>query len=226
MSTFIALIAALATLAPISFAHAHYVWLEWDGNGTARAYFGEWVDDIREKTGGLLDRIKTPRVFLGAGAESIPVKRNENNLEVSVKGRGDLRLVENSNPPREDKEKGGSTRTIYYAKAGRAETGARLDLELVPIAAEGNIFVLVFFGGPVPKAELTIIGPPKWEKKLTTDEKGQVTLPTPWAGRYIVEVTHFDEKSGGSGGATFNCTRHISSLSFLQRDGIRWSGER
>lgn len=226
MPKFICLIVTLWTLSLITAAHAHYVWLEREGDGPARAYFGEWVDDIREKAGGLLDRIKAPRVFLGASAEPIPVKRNENNLEVSVKGRGDLRLVEDSNPPREDKEKGGSTRTIYYAKAGRAETTVKLDLELVPTAAGGNTFVLIFFGAPLPKAELTIIGPPKWEKKLTTDEKGQVTLPTPWAGRYVVEVTHFDEKSGGSGGATFNRTRHISSLSFLQSGGVRWSGER
>jgi len=226
VSRFACLIVALATFALISSAHAHYVWLEWDGDGPARAYFGEWVDDIREKTGGLLDRIKAPRVFLAASPEPIAVKRNENNLEVGVKGRGDLRLIEDSNPPREDKEKGGSTRTIYYAKAGRAETAAKLDLELVPTVAEGNTFALVFFGAPLAKTEVTVIGPPKWEKKLTTDEKGQVILPTPWTGRYVVEVTHFDEKDGISGGEKFNRTRHISSLSFHHQGGIRWTGER
>ena len=56
-------------LALIDTAHAHFVWLERDGDGPARAYFGEWIDDIREKTGGLLDRYKTPRVFLGASDE-------------------------------------------------------------------------------------------------------------------------------------------------------------
>src|SRR5687767_909330 len=99
----------------VSFAEAHYVWLEHDGDGPARAYFGEWIDDIREKSGGLLDRIKAPRVFLGANNEPLPVKRNENNLEIAAQGRGDLRLVDNSMAPREDKEKGGTTKTIYYA---------------------------------------------------------------------------------------------------------------
>src|SRR6185369_16912015 len=53
-----------------------------------------------------------------------------------------------------------------------------------------------FSGTPLPKAELTIIGPSKWEKPLVTDEQGRVTLPTPtpWAGRYVLEVTH--EKAG------------------------------
>ena len=75
--------------------------------------------------------------------------------------------------PRDDAEKGGRTKTIYYAKAGRSETVSKLDLELVPTEANGNRFVLLFFGSPLPKAELTIIGPPKWEKPLTTNEQGR-----------------------------------------------------
>ena len=118
-------------------------------DGPARAYFGEWIDDIREKTGGLLDRFKAPRVFLGTSDEPLPVKRNENNLEFAVKGRGDVRFVDNSVPPREDKEKGGVTKTIYYAKVGRSETAAKLDLELVPTETNGKSFVLVFFKAPL-----------------------------------------------------------------------------
>jgi len=47
--------------------------------------------------------------------------------------------------------------------------------------------------------------------------------PTPWAGRYVLEVTH--EKAGGSGEEKFNRTRHISSLSFVQQNGMRWTGK-
>ena len=71
------------------------------------------------------------------------------------------------------------TRTIYYAKAGRSETAAKLDLELVPTAAEGNTLVLVFYGVPLAKTEVTVIGPPKWEKHLTTDEQGRVSRTHP-----------------------------------------------
>ena len=63
--------AAILILALLDSAHAHYVWLERDGHGPARAYFGEWIDDIREKTGGLLDRFKAPRVFLGTSDEPL-----------------------------------------------------------------------------------------------------------------------------------------------------------
>ena len=217
------IVSAVLLLALSETAQAHFLWLERDGDGPARAYFGEWIDDIREKTGGLLDRFKAPRAFLGTSSEQLPVKRNDNHLEINAKGRGD---VDSSVPSREDKEKGGVTKTIYYAKAGRTETAAKLDLELVPTTADGNTFVLIFSGAPLPKAELTIIGPSKWEKPLVTDEQGRVTLPTPWAGRYVLEVTHFDEKAGGSGEEKFSRTRHISSLSFVQQSGIRWTDKR
>ena len=226
MVKLISLFTMFATLSLIPSAHAHFVWLERDGEGPARAYFGEWIDDIREKTCGLLDRFKAPRAFLGTSSELLPVKRNDNNLEINAKGRGDVRFVDSSVPAREDKEKGGATKTIYYAKAGRAETAAKLDLELVPTAANGNTFVLLFFGAPLPKAELTIIGPSKWEKPLVTDEQGRVMLPTPWTGRYVLEVTYFDEKPGGSSEEKFNRTRHISSLSFVQQSGIKWTTKR
>ena len=207
-------------------AHAHYVWLERDGDGPVRAYYGEGIDDIREKTGGLLDRFKAPRVFLGASNEPLQVKRNENDLEVAAKGPSDVRFVENGIPPRDDKEKGGKTRTIYYAKHGRSETAAKLDLELVPTEPNGKTSVLMFFGKPLSKIELTMIGPPKWEKKLTTDDQGRVALPMPWAGRYVLEVMHFDEKTGGANEEKFRRTRHISSVSFAQEDGIQWTDKR
>jgi hypothetical protein len=203
--------------------HAHFLWLERDGDGPARAYFGEWIDDIREKTGGLLDRFKTPRAFVGASNEPLPVKRNDNNLEFAAKDRGDVRFVDSGIPPREDKEKGGMTKTIYYARAGRSETAFKLDLELVPTAADGNTFVVTFLGAPLPKAEVTVVAPPKWERTLMTDQQGRVTIKTPWAGRYVLEVTHFDEKPGSTSDGKFNRTRHIASLSFVQQNGISWT---
>jgi hypothetical protein len=216
---------AILILSLINTAQAHYVWLEREGEGSAYAYFGEWIDDIREKAGGLLDRIKAPRAFLGASTSPLPIKRHEDKLEIEVKGKGDLRLVENGIPPRDDSEKGGITRTIYYAKAGRSETAAKLDLELVPTAAEGNTMILLFYGVPLAKTEVTVIGPPKWEKHLTTDDQGRIAMPTPWSGRYVLEVTHFETKAGGFENDKFDRIRHITSLSFEQRDGPAWSAK-
>ena len=69
-----------------------------------------------------------------------------------------MRFVDSGVPAREDNEKGGTTKTIYYAKHGRSETAAKLDLELVPTASNGNMLVLIFHGAPLPKAEVTLVG--------------------------------------------------------------------
>jgi hypothetical protein len=181
---------------------------------------------VREKAGGMLDRIKAPRVFVGAAVEPRPVKRNENHLEIQVKGRDDVRLVESGLAPRDDNQKGGKTRTVYYARHGRAEIVDKLDLEFVPTTPNGNRFLLLFNGNPLPKAEVTAYGPPKCGKRLATDDHGVFTLPTPWAGVYILEVIHFDEKAGAHGDYKFDRTRHVSTLSFVQKDGIRWTDRR
>ena len=196
--------AALWSLMLVSAVQAHYVWLERDGDGVTRVYFGEWQLDIREKAGGLLDRIKAPRAFVVSASQDLPIQRRSDHLEIASKGAGDLRLVESGIPPREDKEKGGATRTIYYAKAGRSESVAKLDLELVPKTSDGDIFMLLFRGAPLPKTSVTVYGPPKWKKPLETDEQGQITVPTPWSGRYVLEVVYFEQKPGETAGQKFD----------------------
>jgi hypothetical protein len=94
MAKLLALLTMFATMSLVPSAHAHFLWLERDGEGPARAYFGEFIDDVREKTGGLLDRFKTPRAFVGASNAPLQVKRNENNLEFAAKGPGDVRFVD------------------------------------------------------------------------------------------------------------------------------------
>lgn len=206
----------------IGAANAHYLWLERDGNGPAKAYFGEWENDLHEKTGGLLDRFRKPRAFLTLSAELLPIDKRNDGFDINVKGVGDLRMVDDSIAPRPDSEKGGKTKTIYYAKAGRSETAAKLDLELVPVKANANDLTLLLRGAPVAKIEITVYGPPKWEKKLTTDDQGRIAVPTPWAGRYVIEVIHFETKPGSDGDEKFDRTRHISTVSFLVDSGIAW----
>ena len=132
--------AAILILALLDGAHAHFVWLERDGDGPVRAHFGEWV-------------------------------------------------------------------------------------ELVPTTPDGKSFVLLFFNAPLPKPSSPSSVRPNG-KTLSSPTTRAVTLPTPWAGQYVLEVTHFDENPGGSREEKFSRTRHRSSLSFTQPTGLTWPDKR
>jgi hypothetical protein len=177
---------------------------------------------VREKAGGALDRIKTPRAVITSPHDPLPIERRADHLEIAIKGDGDIRLVENGMALRDNPREGGKTRTIFYARAGRSETVGKLDLELVPATANGNTFVLLFHGAPLAKSSVTVLGPPKWEKPLRTDEQGRITVPTPWTGRYVLTVIYVEDKAGSTGGENFDRTRHVTTLSFIQPDGQPW----
>ena len=139
----------------------------------------------------------------------MPIERQDDHLAITVNGTGDIRLLETGLPPRDDARAGGKTGTVFYAKVGRSETVGKLDLELVPTLANGATFVLMFQGAPLPKTNVTVYGPPKWEKPLRTDEHGQITVPTPWAGRYVLEVAYVEEQAGEARGEICPNAPHI-----------------
>jgi hypothetical protein len=124
---------------------------------------------------------------------------------------------------REDARAGGKTKTVFHAKRGRQDIQAGLDLELIPVAANGSTFTLQLRGQPLAKTEVKVFGPPQWQKALRTDDQGRVTLQTPWVGRYVIEVVHVEEKPGESGGETYNRLRYVSTLSFMVEEGIPWA---
>jgi hypothetical protein len=223
MRRLLLLLTIAALLPTVTAVQAHFVWIERDGDGVSRAYFGEWADDIREKAGGLLDRIKSPRAFLTDPSRTLPLERRADHLEITGAGAGDVRLVETGLAPRDDTRAGGKTKTVYHAKAGRRDTQAVLGLELIPMALNSSTFTLLLYGQPLAKAEVKVFAPPKWEKSFRTDDQGRVTLQTPWAGRYVVEVVYMEEKPGEDRGEAYNRLRHVSTLSFVVDEGIAWT---
>jgi len=207
---------ALLVLAALgSTAQAHYLWIERDARGAARGYYGEWDNGLIEKAGGNLDKIAGPKAFLADPAKGFAVERQADHLSFVAAGAGDVRLTGTlSNDARK-------TRTTYYAKGGRSDVKAVFELELVPGKAGADEFTLLWHGAPLPKAEVTVYGPPKWKRALTTDEQGHVTVTTPWAGQYIVEAIHLDDKADPAAIQE----REVATVSFVTTQGIRWSAK-
>ncbi len=201
-------------------AAAHQLWLEREGQ-TARAYFGEPVENLRERTGGLLDRIPGPRIFAADPASPLATTRAADHFAATLPaGTGDVRLVEDGLPPFGREEK---TKAIMLAREGRSETRAAMDLEIVPVTPGGNEFRVLLRGQPLARAEVTLVAPPRWERRLRTDAEGRVSFETPWAGRYVAEVIHTEASPGGSGDGAWQRVRMVSTLSFVVEDGVAWA---
>jgi uncharacterized GH25 family protein len=200
-------LAAVALLGAAGAAQAHFVWLERSAEGPAKAYFGEWADDVREKRDGLLGKIMVAPVVTGADGKALKASgEGADFVEFAAAGKGDVRLVQ----AYQFKD----TLVQYGAKAGRADTKGKLDLELVPAAAGANAFVLQFKGKPLAKTEVTVFGPPKWQKRFYSDENGRIEITTPWPGQYVLEAAHVEDKPGEAGGKAYTKIRYVSTLTF------------
>lgn len=192
-------------------AQAHFVWLEpVSADGEAKAYFGEWADDMRETEAGYLKLVTAPRAVAADGKES-PATRHNDHFAIKAVPGGDARLV------------GGYVNdkgvvSLYQARTGRTETTARNALELVPQAPGSNSFSLLLNGKPLAKTKVVVFGPPKWEKSFYSDDAGKLTLQTPWPGQYVAEVSHEDKNAGGHwDGKPYTQTRHVATLSFIAK---------
>lgn len=200
-------LAAIALLGSAGAAQAHFVWLERTAEGPAKAYFGEWADDVREKRDGFLGKVLVSPVVTAADGKTLKASaEGADFIEFAATGKGDVRLAQ----PIQFKE----TLVKYNAKAGRADTQGKLDLELVPTAAGANTFVLQFQGKPLAKTEVTVFGPPKWEKRFHSDENGRIEITTPWPGQYVLEAAHLEEKAGEADGKSYAKIRYVSTLTF------------
>ena len=187
-------------------ASAHMIWLEREGDAAPRAYFGEWAEDLRETEDTHLKRIATPQAVV-RGGEAPAVTRAHDHFAMAANPAGDARLRTGG-----VNDKG--SYSLFQAKVGRSETSGLMALELVPTAAGGSAFTLLLNGQPLPKAKVTVFGPPKWSKDLHTDEAGRITVPTPWSGQYIAEAVHIEKKDGDLDGKKYEQVRHVATLTF------------
>lgn len=202
------LIALVLFVSLLASARAHFVWIERDASGATAAFFGEWAADLRETQDGYLKLITAPKAFASSGAE-LPVTIGNDRIAIASEGvAGDIRL---SNVYFPEKAKNLS---LYQAKLGRSETAAKFDLELVPVAADGNTFTLLLRGAPVPDADVTLFTSSGWNRTFKTDAAGKVTLETPWSGQAVIEVGHVEKTPGEHEGRAYEAIRHVFTLTF------------
>lgn len=206
------LLAIGAVAAP---AAAHEVWIERDGTAPARIYLGEPAEAVPEGGDPEFPKLKTPVLFAESRARPALLVRRTNHIEAAVSAPGDLRLVDDNVFEPWAGEDGKLQGVVYHARAGRSETRHALDLEIVPLAAGGDRFAVLWQGTPVPGAKLTIIDPDRWAKATVADDKGVVAVPARGKGRYLLSASHEVKGERVLTGKTVASTVHVSTLTYV-----------
>ena len=205
----------LAISAAASPAAAHEVWIERDGAAPARIYLGEPAEAVPESGDPEFPKLKAPVLFTGNRDRPAPLVRRTNHIEAAVSGAGDVRLVDDNVFEPWAGEDGKLQGVVYHARAGRTETRHALDLEIVPLAAGGDSFAVLWQGSPLPGAKLTIIDPDRWAKSTLADDKGVVAVPARGRGRYLLSTTHEVKGDRVLSGKPVASAVHVSTLTYV-----------
>lgn len=191
---------------------AHEIWIERDGAGPARIYLGEPAGPVPSQGDPEFHRLKSPKLV----GDAAPLVRNANHLSAAVAPLGDVRLVDDTVFEPWTGQDGKLEGAIFYARAGRTETIARLDFEIVPTSVEGDRFQVVYLGKPLPDAKVTIVSPDRWSKVFSANGAGELTLPDMGAGRYLLTVNHMVDGPRSLGGKTVAKVSLISTLTVVE----------
>ncbi|WP_434212740.1 DUF4198 domain-containing protein [[Pseudomonas] boreopolis] len=195
-------------------AQAHEIWIERDGAGPVRVYFGEPAQEVLDHGQDELKRVVAPEIF-GAHGKAEAVVRKDDHLVAPLQGDGDAWLFDDKVFEPWQGEGGKYESVSYYARAGRQSTASKLDFELVPASAGGDVLTVLYRGKPLPDAEVTLIDPRKWTKQLKSDPQGRVALPALAEGRHIAVVAHKEPVQRQIAGKQVETIHHISTLTFL-----------
>src|SRR5262249_44158942 len=143
-------------------ASAHALWLEPDEGG-ARLYYGEFEENLREASPGLLDRLTPPpeaKVVAASGAQPLKLEKSPSAFVITGKrGPGDSIVAEQV---RINERKQGEkvTRTLGRLAArwvpDFAERAPALALDIVP-AGKPGAFKVFYKDKPIAKAKLELI---------------------------------------------------------------------
>ena len=216
--------AALLSLGLAGPASAHFLWLEPEADG-ARLYFGEFEENLREASPGLLDRlVPLPEAKLVAlsGAQPLKVEKSPTSFVIAAKRGPTDSIVAEQVRITERKQGEKVTRTLGRLAARYvpdfSERTPALTLDIVP-AGKPGAFKVFYKDKPLAKAKLELINESGWKRELRTDEQGVLAVALPWKGNYVISVEHLDPTPGTQGTEAYDGMRLVSTLSFSIADG-------
>lgn len=210
-------------------AQAHHVWIEQDAK-EAKLYFGEFGDNLRETSPGLLDRFVRPvagKISNGA-LQAVAVSKTSNGFAIaSVATKGESLIAqEPAYALRESKDGDKTIRSLYMPAArlvvDSSAQAPQLTLDVVPTGKTDKDQVelqVIFKGKPLPKAKVAFTAASGWMQELRTGDDGKLMVLMPWAGSYVAEVKQADG-AGERGAEKYDKANYVTSLTMLQAQGL------
>ncbi|NEW91285.1 DUF4198 domain-containing protein [Rhodopseudomonas sp. BR0M22] len=223
----LAIVALLGAAAP---AQAHQIWIE-QADGQAVVRFGEFGENLREASPGLLDKFaKVTATLLSAkGEQKAEASKAATGFTLPFAAKaGDSIVAEDASYPLYTwKQQDRDVRNWFYPAArlitGFAAQQPKLVLDLVPTGQPGQ-FKLVFKDQPKPKTKVTLTTQSGWAKEAHTDAQGLVSFDMPWQGVYVAEVSHNDktagERAGPNGTEPYDAVSYATTVTYEKADGL------
>lgn len=175
---------------------AHELWLERSDGGPVKLYLGEPDQGVIEKGDTIADLAPNTRFFIKDRKSDAAIKVRDDHLEAAVDTKADVRATNDQVWEPWKNDEGQVVAPRMHARFGRSETNAKMDLELVPVAAGGDRFTLMFKSKPLADQDVMLVTPDNKAVELKTDSKGQVQTPIEKPGRYIL-AGHYESPAEG-----------------------------
>lgn len=221
---------AFALMALSSAAQAHQIWIE-PADQRAVIRFGEFGDNLREASPGLLDKFVAPSATLisARGDKTAAGVKTANGFTLPFgAAAGESVIAQEASYPISTFKRGDKEVSSWYYPAARLVTDfapqqPKLPLDLVP-TGEAGAFKLFFQGKPLPKTKVALVTQSGWAKEANTDEHGVVKFDLPWKGTYVAEVHHNDqtpgERNGAKGAERYTAVSYVTSVTYIKADGV------
>lgn len=224
-------LAAIALFGLIAPAQAHQIWIEQADDQNAVVRFGEFGENLREASPGLLDKfVKVAGALVSAkGEQKAEATKTASGFTLPFKAAsGDSIVAEDASYPLYTTKQQDKQITGWYYPAARYITGfaaqrPKLVLDLVPTGQDGE-FKLFFKEQPKAKAKVTLVTQSGWSKEAHTDEQGVVKFDMPWKGTYVAEVSFNDrtagERTGTNGAEKYDAVSYATTVTYLNANGL------
>lgn len=224
-------IAAVALLGTITSAQAHQIWIEQPDGQTAVVRFGEFGENLREASPGLLDKFGKPTATLisAKGEQTSDAAKTATGFALPFKANaGDGIVAQDAVYPLYNWKQQGKDVTNWFYPAARlitdfAEQKPRLVLDLVPTGRDGE-FKLFFKDQPKAKTKVTLVTESGWSKDAHTDDHGLVKFDMPWKGTYVAEVSLNDrsvgERAGTNGAEKYDAVSYATTVTYVNANGL------